>query len=99
MSPSYRRDNEVSFQAHAGKMSNDDALYSFNKTSKKPTYSAMKTPAAIRMATSMAINAGSGRPMTSNRAAGYSSRGRAAQGTVGGNAAFDPFHQGGVHPL
>jgi hypothetical protein len=42
----------------AGKMFNDD-LYSFDKTApKKGGTMPMKTPAAIRMATSMAMNNG-----------------------------------------
>jgi intraflagellar transport protein 88 len=79
-------------QIPASKMFNDDSLYSFDQsaTPKKSGNGPMKTPAAIRMATSMAANSGSGRPMTSNRAAGYSSRGRTSGGP---QAVFDPFNQ------
>jgi hypothetical protein len=47
-------------QVPANKMFSDDALYSFDKNSapKKAGSILIKTPAAIRMATSMAINNG-----------------------------------------
>ena len=54
---------------------------------------------SFRMATSTAGGKDNGRPMTSVRAAGYSSRGRTSGVQVNTQgAAFDPFGQGKNNP-